>query len=370
MNTNTSAQTMTASGDVAAELAIANGLPIFENSEPLSTVTPDVPAPTAEPTAPVASEPTPPTEPVSTEPTAPVEVPEVDDLFDLDSITAEPTTAADPAAQTQTQANDPYIDLYEKYNIQNKGKQGLEEFIESKTKEVESLKKATEEVFANDKFKAANEIAKSLGEAESLEYLGLASANYDAVSDEDILSFDLQRRGVKDELIVEYLESMTDNLKQVQAQLIRSELNANKMQRMEQFRQEAAQAAEKRAAVINSTLTNMKEIAGVKVTNDDKARIAKIVGSEEFKSKYGLSFDGKADVKKAVEAAAMLELFPKVLNVAKQLSATKGKAELLNRMSNVQPNTNPTPSNAATILTEQDQMLNDLKQGKGLLSMI
>ena len=363
----TSAQSM--GGEFAAELAILHGQPIFDNGEPVSTPNANVqptpvaaapePAPTPAPEPePASANDDPNPEPTNTEPDG-------DGLFDLETL----TVGNDPAPAAQPQV-DPYEEIYSKFNITEKGKEGLEKFIQAKNEEVEQLRKATEEVFANDKFKAANEIAKTLGETESLEYLGLANINYDAIDNETLLRWNLSRRGVSDERASEYLESLPDVSKEIEAQILRDQLKSEQSQRLDSYRSEAAQAAERRAKAINETLANLKEVASVKVSNEDRAKIAKSIASGELMSKYGLSIDSKADVKKAVEAAAILELFPKVLQVAKQLSTTKGKAEVLNKLSNVQPNSNPTPTNAGTRLSESDQHINDLKQGKGLYSLI
>lgn len=360
-----SAQDLPDNGD-AAELAIAQGLPIFSNSEPISAPNGGAVEPQPQP-QPQPAEPTDPVEP--TDPNGDDEpkdtqepIEPADDLLDL----SEPTAPTEPA-------NDPFNEIYEKYGIETKGKEGIEKFIEAKNAEVETLRKQSEEVFADDSLKRANEIAKTLGKTEALEYLGLMNLDYNQVDNDTLLMFDLtspDRKGLTQEQAEEYLESLPEVHKELQAKIVRNELIREQQSRVQSYEQEAKAFAEKRQKAISETLSQMKAVAGVKISNDDRNQIAKIVNSDELRNRYGLSIDSKADVKKAIEAAAILEMFPKVLKVAKQNYESRGKAQVLNNLSNVQPNSNPTPAAAGTRLSEGDQMIADLKQGTGLLSLI
>ena len=359
---HTSAQTI--EGGDAAELAIIQGLPLFDNSEPLSNPiqqpAPVEPQAQQQPVEPVnAEDPAQPAEPVTPE----NQDDDDDGLLDLDGI-------LNPTASPAEPANDPFVELYEKYKIEEKGKDGIEKFIEAKTQEIETLRKAQEEIFADDSLKTANEIAKNLGKAEALEYLGLAQYNYDEVDDPTLIKWDLEaRNGFKPEEVDEYLESLTDVQRRIQGAKVRNELKTEQASRIAKYELEATQAAQARTKAMSEALASINQIEGVKVNNEDRQRIAKIVTSDEFKSKYGLSIDSKADMKKAVQAVAMLELFPKVLKVAQQKNVTAGKAEVLRNLSNAQPNNNPTPQNAGKQLSEFDQHMSDLQGGKGLLSM-
>jgi len=206
--------------------------------------------------------------------------------------------------------------------------------------ELEETKESTKTVFANDMIREANEIMKQGGDW--LGYLGLASFDYDAVPDVDLLSYELKSDFDSKEELDDYLASLDETQIRLNAKRIRKDL---KLQQDTQKQQIAYQAEQSQRAYddnLKQAIKSVERVDRVKVKDQDRASIEKMLTTyndkakaTEFQIKHFLKPSGEPDFQKMVQSAYKLEMFDKVLEYATRSAKNSGKAAVIQNLSNV-----------------------------------
>lgn len=242
----------------------------------------------------------------------------------------------------------------------------VEKFKQLK-QELEETKESTKTVFANDMIREANEIMKQGGDW--LGYLGLASFDYDAVPDVELLSYELKSDFDSKEELDDYLASLDETQIRLNAKRIRKDL---KVQQEAQKQAIAVQAQQHQKAYdesLRKAINSVDRVDRVVVKDHDKARIEKMLTSyndkakaTEFQIKHFLKPNGEPDFPKMVQSAYKLEMFDKVLEYATRSAKNSGKASVIQNLSNVEkPKTtnivNTTPRKALSIVESEVERL-------------
>ncbi len=226
-------------------------------------------------------------------------------------------------------------------------------------REVESLKNkanASDNIFANESLRQANEVAKNGGDY--LEYLGLASINVDSKSDEELIRLKMQESGSSEEFINEYIEENKDtsgfkkeaaetrqSLKYTREQ--RTKELADKAQSTESQRNVQTQEANER---LRKVINEATDINGFKIDDDAKARILDIATGtttigEKKVSKLFAHFlyneKGELDPQKTLNTIFRSEFFDGVTDFLKSEGKTEGKRETMDNLQNVELDTTP-----------------------------
>lgn len=206
--------------------------------------------------------------------------------------------------------------------------------------ELEETKESTKTVFANDMIREANEIMKQGGDW--LGYLGLASFDYDAVPDVELLSYELKSDFDSKEELDDYLASLDETQIRLNAKRIRKDL---KLQQDAQKQQIAYQAEQSQRAYddnLKQAIRSVERVDRVKVKDQDRASIEKMLTTyndkakaTEFQIKHFLKPSGEPDFQKMVQSAYKLEMFDKVLEYATRSAKNSGKAAVIQNLSNV-----------------------------------
>lgn len=226
----------------------------------------------------------------------------------------------------------------------------VEKFKQLK-QELEETKESTKTVFANDMIREANEIMKQGGDW--LGYLGLASFDYDAVPDMELLSYELKSDFDSKEELDDYLASLDETQIRLNAKRIRKDL---KLQQDAQKQQIAAQAEQSQRAYdenLRQAIKGVERVDRVKVKDQDRASIEKMLTTyndkakaTEFQIKHFLKPSGEPDFQKMVQSAYKLEMFDKVLEYATRSAKNSGKAAVIQNLSNVEK---PSSTNIAEV---------------------
>lgn len=226
----------------------------------------------------------------------------------------------------------------------------VEKFKQLK-QELEETKESAKTVFANDMIREANEIMKQGGDW--LGYLGLASFDYDAVPDMELLSYELKSDFDSKEELDDYLASLDETQIRLNAKRIRKDL---KLQQDAQKQQIAAQAEQSQRAYdenLRQAIKGVERVDRVKVKDQDRASIEKMLTTyndkakaTEFQIKHFLKPSGEPDFQKMVQSAYKLEMFDKVLEYATRSAKNSGKAAVIQNLSNVEK---PSSTNIAEV---------------------
>ena len=238
--------------------------------------------------------------------------------------------------------------------------------------------------FANELFERANEIAKQGGDY--LQYLGIASIDYDQFSDEVLLDEFVAKAyipGDTQEAVEkrqEYLDDMTESQKSVEANKVRAQLKAEQEAQMKEAgelsqRQQAEQ--QKIVEEVNKSLQEAYKKAdklfGMKLETADKKRHYKALTDGSLNQTMYHNEKGEFDPQRAIENAWLLERDSKgelvnVKNLVKTYisrSKNEGKAEMLKEASNVDIKRNPKKAEVSTgEVSPMANFVNMIKEGK------
>lgn len=233
--------------------------------------------------------------------------------------------------------------------------------------ELEEAKESSKTVFANDLIREANEIMKQGGDW--VNYLGIASYDYDAVPDVDLLSYELMSDFDTKEELNDYISSLDETQIRLNAKRIRKDL---KMQQETQKQAIALKAQNQQKAYdesLRKAINSVDRVDRVVVKDHDKVRIEKMLTSyndkakaTEFQIKHFLKPNGEPDFPKMVQSAYKLEMFDKVLEYATRSAKNSGKASVIQNLSNVEKPTNTnivstTPRKAMSIVESEVERL-------------
>lgn len=233
--------------------------------------------------------------------------------------------------------------------------------------ELEEAKESSKTVFANDLIREANEIMKQGGDW--VNYLGIASYDYDAVPDVELLSYELMSDFDTKEELNDYISSLDETQIRLNAKRIRKDL---KMQQETQKQAIALKAQNQQKAYdesLRKAINSVDRVDRVVVKDHDKVRIEKMLTSyndkakaTEFQIKHFLKPNGEPDFPKMVQSAYKLEMFDKVLEYATRSAKNSGKASVIQNLSNVEKPTNTnivstTPRKAMSIVESEVERL-------------
>jgi hypothetical protein len=215
----------------------------------------------------------------------------------------------------------------------------VEKFKQLK-QELEETKESTKTVFANDMIREANEIMKQGGDW--LGYLGLASFDYDAVPDVELLSYELKSDFDSKEELDDYLASLDETQIRLNAKRIRKDLKLQQDAQKQQIAIKAEQSQRAYDENLKQAIKGVERVDRVKVKDQDRASIEKMLTTyndkakaTEFQIKHFLKPSGEPDFQKMVQSAYKLEMFDKVLEYATRSAKNSGKAAVIQNLSNV-----------------------------------
>jgi len=215
----------------------------------------------------------------------------------------------------------------------------VEKFKQLK-QELEETKESTKTVFANDMIREANEIMKQGGDW--LGYLGLASFDYDAVPDVELLSYELKSDFDSKEELDDYLASLDETQIRLNAKRIRKDLKLQQDAQKQQIAIKAEQSQRAYDENLKIAIKSVERVDRVKVKDQDRASIEKMLTTyndkakaTEFQIKHFLKPSGEPDFQKMVQSAYKLEMFDKVLEYATRSAKNSGKAAVIQNLSNV-----------------------------------
>jgi hypothetical protein len=215
----------------------------------------------------------------------------------------------------------------------------VEKFKQLK-RELEETKESTKTVFANDMIREANEIMKQGGDW--LGYLGLASFDYDAVPDVELLSYELKSDFDSKEELDDYLASLDETQIRLNAKRIRKDLKLQQDAQKQQIAIKAEQSQRAYDENLKIAIKSVERVDRVKVKDQDRASIEKMLTTyndkakaTEFQIKHFLKPSGEPDFQKMVQSAYKLEMFDKVLEYATRSAKNSGKAAVIQNLSNV-----------------------------------
>lgn len=261
---------------------------------------------------------------------------EVDDLLSFE----EETTQA---------VEDEFITAYQE-KIKELGFDGVkskDEFI-AKVAELKAQAESASTVFADDVLKQANDIAKQGGNY--LEYLGVATQDYDAVDDTTLLTWSLKEDFANEQELQDYLDEMSDVVKKREVNRLRKDLKAQQEVQKQAIIENAKRAQQQYDASLRSAVESITVVDKVKINDSAKSKVLKDLTTynekaraTEFQLKYFLNPDGTVNFEKQAQSAYKLELFDKVVAKAASSGKAEGKKEVIATASNV---VNPKEGNA------------------------
>ncbi len=226
-------------------------------------------------------------------------------------------------------------------------------------REVEGIKSradTSDNIFANESLRQANEIAKNGGDY--LDFLGLATFNVDSSSDEELVRLKLQENKHPEEFINEYLEEHKDTpgLKKEAAE-IRQSLKYTRDQRSKELADQAQASKDQRSVQTREANERLKkvineatDINGFSLDGEAKARILDIatgtttIGGKKVSKLFAnilYNEKGELDPQRTFNYIAKAEFFDGVTNFLKSEGKTEGKREAMDNLQNVDLGTTP-----------------------------
>jgi len=145
----------------------------------------------------------------------------------------------------------------------------LKSSLETLKQENETLK--SQDPFADEKLKEANEFAKNGGNL--YEYLGIASTNWDAYSDEQLLDMQVKQFLTDDEKRAEYIEGLDENTKAFEASKIRSHMKGEQQARLDKMQSEAQAQKQDFESGVRKELDSTESMFNRKLSKSDKDEI-------------------------------------------------------------------------------------------------
>lgn len=225
------------------------------------------------------------------------------------------------------------------------------------------LKETVTPTFADPIINEANELAK-LGINWS-DYMAFQTTDFTKVSNEDILKSQMSNQLKWDaEKIENALSELTPTQIEMQAAQYRQSLLTMQQAEKQKVEGIVKQQRESYERGINDAFRSMDKVAGVTVKPEHKEVFIAKLRSKSFEQLY-LHTDGKLDPTKVAEAAFKIEAFNRVSDVARQRGENKGKASVIESLSNVAPIDKPTVNAAPQVNTKSkmEQFLEEQLEG-------
>jgi hypothetical protein len=189
------------------------------------------------------------------------------------------------------------------------------------------------EVFANEEMKRANEVAKNGGDWQS--YLGLSNTDYDAISDEDIYAA-VKLQGLFDtnEEMQDYLDTVDPTKLKIEAREIRNQLKQQQEHDKRKIEHAAIEQKRNIDQGIRKALDSTTSMYGMKITAADRRKIHQDLTSGKFLKDLFHGKDGKPDYDKLTKLAYLQSNVKKIVQKATTVALNRGKKEMLDEATN------------------------------------
>ena len=221
---------------------------------------------------------------------------------------------------------------------------GLEGEITDKQKFIESYKqslaKAKEDALQGvpDDLKEAIDFAKEGGDF--LSYLGVKSANYDEVSNAELVEVSMEKyfKGedgkVDQEALNEWLDSKSAAEINMMGDQLRSSLKAEQESKLNNLRNNAKTQKAESDRKLKEYINSLNVIGGVKLRQSDKDNLYNdaVTGVATKELFYGE--DGRLSQAKLAENLFKVRMFDKAIQLAKTSASNDGKRQVLKSATN------------------------------------
>lgn len=225
---------------------------------------------------------------------------------------------------------------------------GIEGEITDKTKLIESYKqslaKAKEDALQGvpDDLKEAIEFAKEGGDF--LSYLGVKSANYDEVSNTELVEVSMEKyfKGedgkVDQEALNEWLDSKSQAEINMMGDQLRNSLKVEQEAKLNNLRNNAKTQKMESDRKLKEHINSLNVIGGVKLKQSDKDNLYNdaVTGLATKELFYGS--DGRLSQAKLAENLFKVRMFDKAIQLAKTSASNDGKRTVLKAATNTNVN--------------------------------
>lgn len=187
-----------------------------------------------------------------------------------------------------------------------------------------------------DDLKKAIELAQT--GVDYLDYLGVATIDYDAVGDRDLLFHNMRSYFDSDEELEDYLDDMGDTEVKIRGKQLRQQLKAEQQSYAQQKEVEVKKRMAEAEKKLSESVGKLKTVNGFKVKPTHKKAIL-----ESFKTgDINKVFYGDGDYDKMVENAFKVKYFDAIVDFMRQRVANDTKRQMVDEISN--PNLNRSKS--------------------------
>lgn len=209
-----------------------------------------------------------------------------------------------------------------------------------------------------------------------LEYLGLASVNYDEYANRDLVEASMEKyyivtdsagnKVVDEDALAEFMDSKSPQEINMLGDNIRDTLKRKQDDAKAIFKRDAEAKVQEKNSKIKSVLDATTSIAGVKISDPEKQTLYRDIIQSDLSGAIFKGADGNTDPAKLVENYFKIKYFDKVLQVAKSKASTDGKKDVIKKLTNSnirtdKRSTSPVRGNQTT--SALDSYLQQLKKG-------
>jgi hypothetical protein len=229
---------------------------------------------------------------------------------------------------------------------------------------IDSLKSKSENGvrFANDFVKELND-AVSAG-VDVKEYIGLSQVSYDTYSDEDIQIFLMQSqaqnrlgRAMTESELADFMEKIKPALEEIgfdetgaavnyrdrmEYDNYRAQWTKAKNDKIQQLKDNASREWDRKVQVFENTISKMKDVYGLKLTDDHRAQIVDAFKRGDLLRDLLYDRDGEFSPSPLIHAAFMAAYGKEAISKLMKRAKIDGQRELIDKTSNVDLN----PGNA------------------------
>ena len=252
------------------------------------------------------------------------------------------------------------------------------ESVKSKGEVIEEIKRLKElkelQKDVPEDLSEAIKLAKQGGNY--LEYLGVATVNYDEYSNRDLVEASMEKyyivtdaagqKVIDEDALAEFMDSKSPQEINMLGDNIRDTLKGKQESAKAIYRREAEAKVQEKNSQIKSVLDSVSSIAGVKISDPEKQTLYRDIIQSDLSGAIFKGEDGKANPQKIVENYFKIKYFDKVLQVAKSKSATDGKKDVIKRLTNSNVKTtkkSTSPVSGNKTVSALDSYLQQLKKG-------
>ena len=251
-----------------------------------------------------------------------------------------------------TPAFDP-VPLAKELGIELEDGAKVEEFTKAVSDKLSSYEQELSEIRGNQipenipqALKDAIKVAAEGGNYEA--YINVASVDYDAYSNEDLVAnsvashFTDESGNVDSEALEDYMMSLSETQVKIEGSKIREALkNQAETQKMS-IQQEAERRRGEVVSKIDTALKDLDEIAGFKIQPHQKDVVRKAVKEDKIISDMFYT-NGKFDGSKAVRAYLVDKYFDRMISYLRTSTKNATKKEILEEVTNADITTRSTP---------------------------